>query len=202
MISKTPIIFKEKLGVHSHTFYTLKRPNAETIKNIRIEAHIPIITPNEKLTVISDEQANRIFSIIAHEIGGKDQDTIILLTIIAQRGGANAKAKVIHAYDKIETSSEFILKCVKQICPEGTVRQLFKSIRNVIADYAKILQLEGDLGRQIRKDIPDITMEESVWASTFQTGNPDVPTRIKTWLANDRRTRTLKNKKIIIYAST
>ena len=52
---------------------------------------------------------------------------------------------------------------------------------------------EGNLARSMRLDLSRVTIEEAIWASDFQTYNPNCPTRVKNWLVKNYRARFRAN---------
>ena len=58
-----------------------------------------------------------------------------------------------------------------------------------IAEVSLELEIEGDLANQMRYDYSDITLEEAVWCSNFQTTNTHGSDRVRNWLVDNYRKR-------------
>lgn len=51
---------------------------------------------------------------------------------------------------------------------------------------------DGNLARTMALELKNITKAEAVWASDFQTYNPECPTRVRNWLVKNYRARFRK----------
>jgi hypothetical protein len=47
----------------------------------------------------------------------------------------------------------------------------------------------GNLARTMKLEMKNVTHEEAVWASDFQTYNPECPDRVRNWLVKNYRSR-------------
>lgn len=112
-----------------------------------------------------------------------------LITGLAQNGGTNIKGSSIRfelgnnslstneLMDVIVNTMEKNKKC--------TIRQFCRTMANDIADIALIMNIEGDLAKKMRKEIPNISEEEAIWCSNFQTQNPRCPDKTRKWLVDN-----------------
>lgn len=46
--------------------------------------------------------------------------------------------------------------------------------------HNELLQEEGDLAKQMRRDDPQLQFSDAVWCSNFQTTNPQCPEKVRT----------------------
>ena len=51
---------------------------------------------------------------------------------------------------------------------------------------------EGNLSRTIKLELKNLSKEDLVWASDFQTYNPNCPSRVKNWLVKNYKERFRK----------
>lgn len=125
----------------------------------------------------------------------EDQTTLfILITILLQGGGSNKNAgnSVNVNYEGYTLTSKQLLEIIQQFKKKGTIRQYARGIANEIQKVASILEIEGDLAHQMRLDYPDLSIEDAVWCSNFQTRNPNCPENVRFWL-NDNHKNRFKN---------
>lgn len=174
---------------------TLKRLSTNEIKNMSKKyekSHKPV----ERLSQASQVQASDVADIIQDimkEFNIDETTALLILSAIAQLGGANSKALDIgYTINEVTIKASDLLRIIKKRKPDGTNRQFFTLIRDNIIDYASVLAIEGDLAKKIRTDIVDISHSEALWASTFQTDNASAPDRVKAWLSKDKTIRINK----------
>jgi len=125
----------------------------------------------------------------------EDQTTLlILITILLQGGGSNKNAgnSVNANYEGYTLTSKQLLEIIQQFKKKGTIRQYARGIANEIQKVASILEIEGDLAHQMRLDYPDLSIEDAVWCSNFQTRNSNCPENVRFWL-NDNHKNRFKN---------
>lgn len=48
-----------------------------------------------------------------------------------------------------------------------------------IVEFAKVMEEEGDLAKQIKLQYSDLKIDDLVWCSNFQTKNPNCPKKNK-----------------------
>lgn len=118
------------------------------------------------------------------------EKAMAIISGICQRGGTNRSANTISTTFGIQgafaNSKEFGDVCKKY---GMTPRQFARTMASDIYKFAEIMQEEGDLSRQMAADYPNLSMEERVWCSNFQTTNPDCPENVRAWLVNNFRNR-------------
>jgi hypothetical protein len=76
-----------------------------------------------------------------------------------------------------------------------TVGKLARGMKDEIVNWLLSLaerSLEGNLARSMKLDLKNITHEECIWASDFQTYNPRCPNRVRVWLVKNYRARFRK----------
>lgn len=116
---------------------------------------------------------------------------MILISGLCQVGGTNRNAggKVTYTY----TYGAHTLKAtdLSTSCEEqgGTPRQFARTMGTTIANIAIKLNEPGDLSRQMRMELPNISESEAIWCSNFQTQNSDCPQRVQTWLKENFQKR-------------
>lgn len=113
--------------------------------------------------------------------------TMVALAGLCQIGATNKNAGKMISYtymDKTIGAKDFWDAC-QQAKRNGTPRQFARTNSSLIAKIALQLQEPGDLSRQMTLDKADITMEEMVWCSNFQSANPDCPEEVRNWLRDN-----------------
>ncbi len=112
------------------------------------------------------------------------EHTLMAIAGLAQSGGSNENAKSSSSYTyagKTLTSTDLKTYINLQV-KKGTIRQLCRTLASEIAAIAHAMGEEGDLAHQMRKKHANLSFEEAVWCSNFQTGNPDCPVKIRNYL--------------------
>ena len=119
------------------------------------------------------------------------EEALILITGLLQKGGSNKNAanSVKFVYDNSTLSAKEFKSIIQKIKKNMTIRQFAKYFANDIAKVSLLLELEGDLSNQMKYEYPNLTMEEAVWCSNFQTTNPNCPPKIRNWLVKNYRNR-------------
>lgn len=145
---------------------------------------------------VSEETVNKAMDHIitaARKNGAtNDWETGMATGIIMQKGGANQRTgseTTIRYGDSTVTT-----RMIRKACADNkmTPRQLARAMGDEIMSMMMALgdeRLEGNMAKRYRRDYPDATLEERLWASDFQTYNPQCPERVRQWLVNDYRDR-------------
>lgn len=60
---------------------------------------------------------------------------------------------------------------------------------NDIVEFAKVLDEEGDLARQMRLDEPLLPKDQAYWCSNFQSENAKCPENVRSWLVQNKKSR-------------
>lgn len=118
------------------------------------------------------------------------EDTMALISGLCQTGGTNRNAGLNVAFtynDKNLSALDFQKVCKDQ--GQGTARQFARTMNNTIYQFAEILDVEGDLSRQMRLDHPTMTKQEAIWCSNFQSENSACPEIVRNWLKQDLKSR-------------
>lgn len=122
----------------------------------------------------------------------KKIDVTLTFAIIAglmQVGGANANAisRVSYSIGNVTISGEeFATVCRRS---KITTRQFSKCMANEIHEIAVELSEPGDLARQMRLEVPNLSMDDQIWCANFQTENPDCPDTVRNWLVHNFNSR-------------
>jgi hypothetical protein len=118
-----------------------------------------------------------------------NEDVLVLITGLAQNGVSHAGAPMVYNYKNKNLSTQELYHEIHKIVPTATTRQFCRTLRNKIGQIAEILGEEGDLSNKMRIKFPIISVKEAVWCSSFQTGNPNCPDRVRHWLSEDLTNR-------------
>jgi hypothetical protein len=91
------------------------------------------------------------------------------------------------------------LKEIRKQCKDNkaTVRQFARSICNDIGQLMERIgegAPEGNLARAMRAEMTELSHAHAIWASDFQTFNPNCPDIVRSWLTVDYRKKFRKTK--------
>ena len=165
-----------------------------------LEAIINKITLGEnkndlKITnVLSESICDEILDKLKKKYQFDDAEVYVAITVILQRSGTNKGAgntAKVTLRDKNLTAQD-LQNTINVIKKNATNRQFARALANEIAQVALQLNIEGDLANQMRFEFPDLTQEEAVWCSNFQTTNPQCPERVRNWLVQNYKHRFRK----------
>jgi len=92
-------------------------------------------------------------------------------------------------YEDSSLSASELLNIIRSVEKKGTNRQLARTLCKEIFQIAEILEIEGDLANQMQLSYPNMSKDELVWCSNFQTKNPDCPELVRKWLVKNYRER-------------
>jgi len=144
----------------------------------------------------SNETCTKIMTLIATEAKSNlPGEVLITVAYLLQRGATSPKtpSSTKFSYGTTTVTVEQIRKACR--IEKVTVRQFARGMKDRILRIMQALgdqAPEGNLAKTMRLDIPKMSKEEAVWASDFQTYNPDCPTRVKNWLVKNYRERFRK----------
>ena len=144
---------------------------------------------------LSEKQCEHINNFLIDNLNIEDEtDFAILITLLLQKGGSNKNAvnTVSVEYNKYTLHATKLLEAIKKFKTNGTIRQYARTMADVVTTVALELKIEGDLANQIRLHKPELTIEEAVWCSNFQTRNPKCPESIRELLKNNLESRFRK----------
>jgi len=131
--------------------------------------------------------------------GQKDKiaQAMILIAKLGQDGASNANIGTLKVTDNHDVSLTNIeLKTIVNEKKKGaTMRQFYKTIRDDVAQVAKLLNFPGDLAKQMQAEDSNVTAEELIWCSNFQTKNKNAPAKINDWLCKNAKEHFQKNPK-------
>lgn len=173
-MKKTNINFKRDLNLSE-----LENFKKNSSGNIRVTSEI------------TSEVADQIIKNIAEKKGISDTVAMALIAGLVQNGGTNKGAgnSAKFTLGEYTLTAQELGNFIKKLNEGGTVRQLARAMADEIADISIEMGFEGDLANQMRYDYPDITKDEAVWCSNFQTTNTKCPDRVRNWLVENYRKR-------------
>lgn len=141
---------------------------------------------------ITETTVDKILESIMEKKNISETLTIALIAGLTQNGGTNKGAGNSAKFtikNQTLTAQELGNYIKKANGGEGTVRQLARAMADEIVEISLIMGIEGDLANQMRYDYPDLTLEEAVWCSNFQTTNANCPDSVRDWLVDNYRKR-------------
>ena len=144
--------------------------------------------------VLSESICDEILDKLKKKYQFDDAEVYLAITVILQRGGTNKGAgntAKITLHNKNLTAQD-LQNTINTIKKNATNRQFARTLANEIVQVALQLDIEGDLANQMRFEFPDLTREEAVWCSNFQTTNPQCPERVRNWLVQNYKNRFRK----------
>ena len=139
---------------------------------------------------LSKETLDKIISKFMALTGCKEKDqAMIAISLICQRGGTNQNTSgkiTVTLNDQVFTATQLQNSCKQNGC---TPRQLARTLNNEIFAVSSAYGEKGDLAAQYAKQNPNMTSEDAIWCSNFQSENPDCPGEVREWLLEDYRKR-------------
>lgn len=156
-------------------------------KSAKITDTRPIIT-----NTLSKEIINKTMNEVMSKLSLDNIElAYIFVAGLMQKGGSNQKAgNSIHfSFQGKSLSSQEFNKILNNVHKGATNRQFARSIGTDIVNVALAFELPGDLHSQMKLDEPNLTLQESVWCSNFQTQNPDCPDSVRHWLVDNYKDR-------------
>ena len=152
------------------------------------------LTSNTRTTsILTQENVESIIEKIKEKKDVSDTIALALITGIMQNGGSNKNAgqAVSFSIEDKTLSAQELQSYIKSIKSTSTNRQLARALADEIGQIAYSLGLEGDLSNQMRYDHPDLTFEDAVWCSNFQTTNQNCPEIVRDWLVYNYKSLSL-----------
>lgn len=143
----------------------------------------------------SEEVAERIITSIIKESKGQSSQVLAGICCLLQSGGTSNK---VPASTKYETAGCSIsMEMIRRHCRSEnvTVRQLARALKTTIHDIMTLLgesAPEGNLAKTMRLEQKELSREQAIWASDFQTYNPDCDQEVSNWLKRNYRSRFRK----------
>lgn len=143
---------------------------------------------NKSSGLMTDTEIKKVLDYCTEKGGFENiTDTMVAIAGLCQVGATNKNAGKMLSYSyKTKTigAKDFWDAC-QQAKKNGTPRQFARTKGSLIAKIAIQLQEPGDLARQMTLDRADLTMEEMVWCSNYQSTNPDCPEKVRNWLRDN-----------------
>jgi hypothetical protein len=172
-MKKTKISLKRVLNMYE----------IENLKNIPDHARVT--------SELAEKTVEKIINALTVKKGISETVAVALIAGLVQNGGTNKGAgnSAKFTLGDQTLSAQELVNYIKKEQTNGTIRQLARAIADEIVEVSLALSIEGDLANQMRYDYPDITQEEAVWCSNFQTTNMNCPTRVRVWLVDNYRSR-------------
>lgn len=121
------------------------------------------------------------------------QDTALATCILLQKGGTATGMK--SSASCTFKTAKVTKKELNEACNSAkiTPRKLARALSSKIANISLILDIPGNQSKNYRLDNPNCTSEDLVWASDFQTFNPECPEQIRNWLVTNYKRRFSKD---------
>lgn len=157
-------------------------------------------TSPKKKDFLKKELSNKIIKVFADKSGCTENLAVIGITALVQAGGTNASMPPI---TKVVNGKKFDLKVLRDCIAfvtekKGTVRQLAKSMRNIIYKIALHNGWPGPLANYLRKEYPDskFTTLDLITAAEFHEDNMEtyMPPKVREALVD--RAKKLRAAKL------
>jgi hypothetical protein len=182
----------------------VKKPTeitVESILNVTIEklgSGEDVLTDLPSAGEVTGPQAMAIMRELQSKSPNASLDEIFFcIAMICQKGATSNKSNANLSYKYRNctiTVNQLRLACHK--CGGASVRQLARGLKDQIISLMKSLGnkgVPGNLHRSMSLDLPNLSSEEAIWASDFQTYNPNCPQRVRIWLVKNYRARFRNN---------
>jgi len=161
------------------------------IKGLKID------TKKTSGTCTSDQSTKvieEICTILKLDFNDKTHRSIafVLTAAVCQKGGTNKNVKITTASQTIGEHT-LSVKTLREICEKHkiTPRQWARFNATQIYKVSAMLDIEGDLARQMKLYNPNITRDQEYWASNFQTQNPECDDQVRKWLIETRNEKLM-----------
>lgn len=146
---------------------------------------------------VSEELAEKIIAEIIKDSNGNPTEALIGTACLLQRGGTSGQAPSTLQYRT--SNCTVTIDMIRRHCKnhKATVRQFARAIKTSIYEIMTYLgedAPEGNLAKIMRLEKGDITREQALWASDFQTYNPNCDEEVKIWLKRNFQNRFRRNK--------
>lgn len=131
------------------------------------------------------EKCTKIMNILCKSKKANPSHMMLAVATLMQKGATNPRASETMTAT-IGTVSVTV-KEIRDACKKEnvTTRQFARGMKDKIADTMLSLgnfATIGNLSKLAMADVPDLSTEELIWASDFQTYNQRCPERVKRWL--------------------
>ncbi len=135
--------------------------------------------------IMSTEESAEVIS-ICKQVGSFEEelDAMVAIAGLCQLGATNRNAgkSLKYTYKSRSLTVGDLWQACQQAKRNGTPRQFARANASFIAKIALKLSETGDLARQMLLDVPNMTIENEIRCSNFQSANPDCPDQVRTWL--------------------
>jgi hypothetical protein len=160
-----------------------------TVSNIKVET-------SSSQGEASEYVCKKVLDDISRDKRGPKFDVAVAASHLCQGGATSPKSpddKKVFVNNISLSNRELKTSCKKN---GVTVRQFARGFKDGIIDNMMVLGWEfaspGNLSKQIQIDIPNLSKEELLWASDFQTYNERCPERVREWLLKNYKNRFQK----------
>lgn len=159
------------------------------IRELKESNTIGVLKSNKNNFLLSLSEAHEVVerTRIAKNLESNEH-SMLLITYIAQNGGANASAlqesKV--SLNNVTLTANELSEHLNVVKPGATLRQLCRALSTDIAAIAEIFAIPGDLASQFESENPNPTVKELAWASHFQLQTNNTPLRVQKFLYTRR----------------
>jgi hypothetical protein len=160
------------------------------------------VKPQGESYQMPPEEAKKIISQYATASGASLELGTAAIVYIIQHGGTNQSKKNLSVEMGGTTFTlEKLRDVIKVVSPKGTVRQLAKAIRNLVAAISLTNGWEGPLYKDIRRNNPndEISPDDAVWCNEIHTDNydPACPNKIREALIRREEKLRLTHSRIV-----
>ena len=141
---------------------------------------------------VTSQVATSIFNKFQTDKGFKTiQDAFVTIAILLQQGGSNQSGldQINFTYKGITATARDLQSTLTKIGRKTTARQLARTYANEIYEICILFGIEGDLAKKRKQQVETQTFHEGIWASNFQTHNPNCPMEVRKWLLDNYYSR-------------
>jgi hypothetical protein len=146
---------------------------------------------------VNDITVKRIIEDLRNASKGNEEEVMVLVAILLQKGATSKKqlAKTTEEINGVYITTGML----RNACSSHkiTVRKLARALSKDIIEIMQSMKdhaYPGNLGKKYLTEKPEATLDELIWASDFQTFNPDCPEKIREWLMTDFNSRFKKDQ--------
>ena len=131
----------------------------------------------------SEQEVEKIINSLSEEKKINHAKVLVIIAILMQQGATSPKTPGNKIYSEITVDD--LRRHTKLVNDKLTLRRLARSLKQNIAEIILTMgddAIEGNLAKKMKIEFGEITKEEAVWASDFQTYNENCPIRVRNWL--------------------
>jgi len=119
------------------------------------------------------------------------EDAFVMIAILLQLGGSNQSGldQITFTYKGVTASARDLQATLTKVGRKTTARQLARTYANQIYEISILYGIKGDLAKKHIEQVGTQTYDQAVWASNFQTHNPNCPAEVRKWLVDNYHSR-------------